>query len=177
MNDNQPWPRMNQAAASHVVRVLAQHATWRLADMPADYGLPLAACLREEASSLLVTVTDGALSPCVAALTGALKAARSDGLIIGSTPVGAPQIALGLWCSGQVVWHRPLFAWLAADNVMWLVPARKERDWRNPAFKLTARHLRADLLPWQTAAERSAGFARAAATLDKSNDGAVDGLR
>ena len=177
MNDNRPWLRMNQPAASHVVRILAQHATWRLVEMPADYGLPLAACLYEKTNALLVTVTDGALAPCVDALTGALKATRSDGLVIGSTLGIAPEIALGLWCSGQVVWHRPLFAWLAADEVMWLVPARPERDWRNPAFKLTARHLRADLVPWQSAGERSAGFARAAATLDESNDGALDGLR
>ena len=177
MNDNQCWPRMGQAVTSHVVRMLAHHAAWQLVEMPGDYGLPLAACLHEETSALLVTVTDGALAPCVAALTSALKAARSDGLIIGSTPAAAPQIALGLWCSGQVVWHQPLFVWMAADDVMWLVPTRKERDWRNPAFKLTARHLRADLLPWQTAGERSGGFVRAAATLDKSNDGAVDGLR
>jgi hypothetical protein len=84
--------------------------------------------------------------------------------------------ALELWCSGQVVWHRPLFAWLAADAVIWLVPAGKDRDWRNPAFKLAPRHLRADLVPWRTAGERNAGFSRAAAALTESTDGAVDGL-
>lgn len=166
MNDNDPWPKMNQATASRTAKVLARQATWQLAEMPAYYGLPLAGFLNDEARALLVAVCDGLLAPVVAATTATLIETRSDAAIIGVPQGGSnlPQVALGLWWSGHVRWHCPLLPWTGADGVMWLVPARnKTATWRNPAFKLIARRLRGDLLPWRSDKERLDGFVRAAA--------------
>ncbi|WP_237237699.1 hypothetical protein [Sphingomonas melonis] len=76
MNDNEPWPRIGQAMNSHVVRTLAQAAGWRLTDMPADLGLPLAGCLYSEANHLLVTTMNGNLAASIAVMDSALLATR-----------------------------------------------------------------------------------------------------
>lgn len=177
MSKIQPWPVMGQAVASRAVNVLARYAAWRLTPCAPYHGLPLAGFLEEEAAALLVAVTDGVLSTACAGMHVPLCESRSDGLILSSTTIqhGLPEIALGLWRSGQVTWHWPLLAWLAVDATMWLVPARDDRSRDDPAFKLVARHLRADLVPWRTDRERSAGFARATEALaDESADAAED---
>ncbi|WP_294192852.1 hypothetical protein [uncultured Sphingomonas sp.] len=56
---------------SHVVRTLAHAAGWRLTDMPADLGLPLAGCLNSEANHLLVTTTVANLAASIAAMDSA----------------------------------------------------------------------------------------------------------
>jgi len=167
MNDNRPWPRIGQAGKSHAVRVLARAAGWHLADMPADLGLPLAGCLYNGANSLLVTVTDGALAPCIAAIDQSLVATRSDALIACLGQEGPlPEIALGLWRSGRATWHWPLLPWAAPDGAMWLVYAPDGRGAASrAAFKLIPRHPRADFIPWASVAERDAGFFRSAALL------------
>ena len=171
MNDNQPWPRIGQAGNSHVVRVLARAAGWHLAEMPADLGLPLAGCLYNEANSLLVTVTDGALAPCVAAMNWSLVSTRSDALIacVGQDGI-LPKVALGLWRSGRATWHWPLLPWAAPDGAMWLVYAPDGRGAASrAAFKLIPRHLRGDFIPWASVAERGVGFARSASLLADCN--------
>lgn len=174
MNDNTHWPVMGRAAASHAAKVLARHASWQLAEVAAYHGLPFAGFLHDEASALLVAVTDGALAPASAAMHGALLSSRSDGLIIGETldNAGLPQVALGLWWSGLVAWHAPMLPWVGEDGSMWLVPAEAAQRY-DPAcaFPLVARHMRGDVLPWTTQDERSAGLARAAAALAQPDGG------
>lgn len=165
MNDNQPWPLVGQAAASRAAEILARYATWQLAACAAYDGLPLAGFLQEQTIALLVAVTDEALSPAVAAMHGSLLETRSDGLIIGAerSRRGLPEIALGLWRSGRVTWHQPLVPWLAEDGAMWLVPAPVAPAGSQSAYKLGARHLRADTVPWRAETERRNGFIRAIA--------------
>ena len=165
MNDNHPWPVMGQAAASHAAKVIARHVTWQLAGCAAYERLPLAGFLQEKTIALLVAVTDEALPPAVAAMHGSLLETRSDGLIIGAegSRRGLPEIALGLWRSGRVTWHQPLVPWLAEDGAMWLVPAPVAPAGSQSAYKLVARHLRADMLPWRRGTERHDGLTRAAA--------------
>lgn len=168
MNDNHHWPLMGQAAASHAAKVLARYATWQLATCPAYYGLPLAGFLHDQSYTMLVAVTDGALAPASAAMHGTLLDYRSDGMIIGTTlgDAGLPEVALGLWRSGAVAWHAPMLPWVAEDEAMWLVPAEAtQRDTDARAFRLVARNMRGDLLPWTTEDQRSAGLARAVAAL------------
>jgi hypothetical protein len=168
MNDNTHWPVMGRAAASRAAKVLAHYASWQLAEVAADYGLPLAGFLHEEASALLVAVTDGALAPAAAMMNASLIATRSDGLIISETlsDAGAPQVAFGLWWSGVTTWHVPMLPWLGEDDVMWLAPGDPARGVAaDRAFRLVARRIRGDFLPWRTGEERLAGLARAAAAL------------
>lgn len=163
MNDNEPWPRIGQAMNSHVVRTLAQAAGWQLTDMPADLGLPLAGCLYSEANHLLVTTTVGNLATSIAAMDSALVETRSDALII-KTPAedGMPGFALGLWHSGRVTWHWMLTLWVDVDADLWLVPTPDKRDGTAASgFRLTARHLRVEEVPWRTAYERADGLVRA----------------
>ncbi len=163
MNDNEPWPRIGQAMNSHVVRKLARAAGWRLTEMPADVGLPLAGCLYNEANDLLVTTTDDKLATAIAAMDGALIATRSDALIV-RTPAGngLPDFALGLWRSGRITWHWHLTLWVEVDASMWLVPTENRRDGTAASgFRLTARHLRIEEVPWRTVRERDDGLVRA----------------
>lgn len=167
MNDNSHWPLVGRAAMSRAAKIFARRANWRLAEVAAYHGLPLAGFLFDEATALLVAVTDGALAPASAAMHGALLSSRSDGLIIAETrDASLPQVALGVWRSGLVAWHAPMLPWVGEDGSMWLVPAESARR-DNPAcaFRLIARHVRGDVLPWTTQDERSGGFARAAAAL------------
>jgi len=172
MNNNQPWPRMGQAAASRAASILARHATWQLAACAASDGLPLAAFLQEKTIALLVAATEGALPRAAAVMHGSLLETRSDGLIVG--PAGAqhglPEIALGLWRSGRVTWHQPLLPWLAADDAMWLVPAGDTSADAPSAYKLVARHLRAGNVPWRTETERYDGFTRATPAFDEAGE-------
>lgn len=163
MNDNEPWPRIGQAMSSHVVRTLSRAAGWRLTDMPADLGLPLAGCLYSEANDLLVTTTDGKLATSIAAIDGALVATRSDALIVRTPAENAkPDFALGLWRSGRITWHWLLTLWVDVDGGLWLVPTPDKRDGTAaPGFRLTARHLRIEEAPWRTVRERSDGLVRA----------------
>jgi len=163
MNDNEPWPRIGQAMNSHVVRILAHAAGWRLTDMPADLGLPLAGCLYNEANHLLVTTTVGNLATSIAAMDNALITTRSDALIVRATTDDAmPGFALGLWHSGRVTWHWMLTLWVDVDTGVWLVPGPDERDSTAASgFRLTARHLRVEEVPWRTAHERADGLVRA----------------
>jgi hypothetical protein len=163
MNDNEPWPRIGQAMNSHVVHTLARAAGWRLADMPADLGLPLAGCLYNEANDLLVTTTDGKLATSIAAMDSALIATRSDALIIRTAAENAlPDFALGLWRSGRITWHRLLTLWGDVDAGLWFVPTPGKRDATAASgFRMTARHLRIEEAPWQTVRERGDGFVRA----------------
>jgi hypothetical protein len=163
MNDNEPWPRIGQAMNSHVVRTLAQAAGWQLTDMPADLGLPLAGCLYSETNHLLVTTMNGNLAASIAAMESALMETRSDALII-RTPVedAMPGFALGLWHSGRVTWHWMLTLWADADAGLWLVPVPDKRDGTAASgFRLTARHLRVEEVPWRTAHGRADGLVRA----------------
>jgi hypothetical protein len=163
MNDNEPWPRIGQAMNSRVVRTLAHAAGWRLTDMPADLGLPLAGCLYNEANGLLITTTSGKLVTSVAAMDSALVATRSDALII-RTPVenALPDFALGLWRSGRITWHWLLTLWVDVDAGLWLVPTPNRRDGTAASgFRLTARHLRIEEVPWRTVRERDDGLVRA----------------
>ena len=163
MNDNEPWPRIGQAMNSRVVRTLAHAAGWRLTDMPADLGLPLAGCLYNEANDLLITTTSGKLVTSVAAMDSALVATRSDALII-RTPVenALPDFALGLWRSGRITWHWLLTLWVDVDAGLWLVPTPNRRDGTAASgFRLTARHLRIEEVPWRTVRERDDGLVRA----------------
>lgn len=162
MNDNQPWPVMGQAAASSAAQVLARYARWQLVACAAYHGLPLAGFLHDETTALLVAVTDGPLDTASAAMRGALVTTRSDGLIIGRmTSDGLPEIALGLWRSGDVTRHMPLLPWLGSDDVMWVVPANNAACRPVQAYKLVARYLRGDVLPWQTVQDLRLGFDRA----------------
>jgi hypothetical protein len=164
MNDNEPWLLMHRTAASSIVQTLARHASWQLAAMPADYGLPLAACLYDERSMLLVAKVEGHLASCTAALGDTLRSTRSDGLIVRTTARGIPEMALGLWSGGRVRWHWPLYAWLATNGVLWLAPVRCSDRW-DGAFRLTGRRLHAAAVPWDSKHERNAGFARASIDL------------
>jgi len=172
MNNNRPWPLMGQAAVSRAAKILARHATWQLAACAASDGLPLAGFLQEKTLALLVAVTDGALPEAADAMHGSLLETRSDGLIIG--PAGSqhrlPEIALGLWRSGQVTWHQPLLPWLTEDGAMWLVPVADTSADLPSAYKLVARHLRADTLPWRTGTERRDGFTRATAAFGEAGE-------
>jgi len=163
MNDNEPWPRIGQAMHSHVVRTLAHTAGWRLTEMPADVGLPLAGCLYNEANDLLVTTTVGNLATSIAAMDSALIATRSDALIVRIPAKSAlPDFALGLWRSGQITGHWRLTLWVDGDAGLWLVPTPGKRDSTNASgFRLTARHLRIEETPWRTVRERGDGLARA----------------
>ncbi len=162
MNDNQPWPVMGQAAASRAAQVLARYATWQLVACAAYHGLPLAGFLHDETTALLVAGADGPLDTASASMHGSLVTTRSDGLIIGRmTSDGLPEIGLGLWQSGDVTWHIPLRPWLGPDDVMWLVHSNGAACRPSPAYKLVARHLRGDALPWQTEQDRRLGFDRA----------------
>ena len=163
MNDNEPWPRIGQAMNSHVVRILARAAGWRLTEMPADAGLPLAGCLYNEANDLLVTTTDGKLATYIAAMDSALVATRSDAMIIRTPAESAlPDFALGLWRSGRITWHWLLTLWVDVDAGFWLVPTPNKRDATAASgLRLTARHLRIEEAPWWTVRERGDGFVRA----------------
>lgn len=163
MNDNEPWPRIGQAMNSHVVRTLAQAAGWRLTEMPADLGLPLAGCLYSEANHLLVTTTVSNLAASIAAMDSALLATRSDALIVRATAEDAmPGFALGLWHSGRVTWHWMLTLWVDVDAGLWLVPTPDKRDGTAASgFRLTGRHLCVEEVPWRTAHERADGLVRA----------------
>jgi hypothetical protein len=161
---------MGQAAASRAVRTLARCATWELAEVAAYHPMPLPGFLYEEAATLFVAVVDGRRAPAIAAMHGSLLAMRSDGLLVRVSVGGRdlPEVALGLWRSGRVVWHQPFLPWLGGDDVMWLVPAVDEADGQGcPAFPLAARRLRAGLPPWNTEGGRQSGFARAAAALSQ----------
>ena len=160
MNDNEPWPRIGQTMNSHVVRTLAHAGGWRLTEMPADVGLPLAGCLYNEANDLLVTTTDGKLATSIAAMNSALIATRSDALIIRTAAENAlPDFALGLWRSGRITWHWLLTLWVDVDGGLWLVPTADKRDGTVASgFKLTARHLCTEEAPWRTVRERSDGL-------------------
>lgn len=159
MNDNEPWPRIGQATNSHVVRTLAREAGWRLTDMPADLGLPLAGCLYNETNHLLITTMAGNLAASIPAMNGALVATRSDALIVGTTAEDAlPDFALGLWCSGRVTWHKLLTLWADVDAGLWLVPATGKRA---SAVRLSVRHLVIEEAPWRTVRERGDGLVRA----------------
>ena len=130
--------------------------------MPADLGLPLAGCLYNEANDLLVTTTDDKLATAIAAMDGALIATRSDALIV-RTPAGngLPDFALGLWRSGRITWHWLLTLWVDVDGGLWLVPTPDKRDGTAASgFRLTARHLRVEEVPWRTAHERADGYCR-----------------
>jgi len=163
MNDNEPWPRIGQAMNSRAVRTLAHAAGWRLTDMPADIGLPLAGCLYNEANDLLITTTGGKLATSVAAMDSALIATRSDALIVSTSPDNAlPDFALGLWRSGRVTWHWLLTLWVDADTGLWLVPTPGKRNGTAASgFRLTPRHLRIEEAPWRTVRERADGLVRA----------------
>lgn len=168
MNDNTHWPLMGRAAASRAAKILARYANWQLVEVAAYHGLPLAGFLHNETTALLVAVTDGALAPAMAAMKSSLLSSRSDALIIAETPndAGLPQVALGLWWSGLVAWHAPLLPWVGEDGTMWAVPAGPaRRDTETRAFRLVARHLRGDFVPWTTEDQRTAGLARARAAL------------
>ena len=173
MNDNTHWPVMGRAAASHAAKVLARYASWQLAEVAAYHGLPLAGFLHEEAGALLVAVTDGALAPAVAMMSTPLIATRSDGLIISETAsdAGPPQVALGLWRTGLVTWHVPVLPWLGGDNVMWLVPEEPASNGeQGRAFRLVARLMPANFLPWMSEEQRLVGLARAAAVLARGEE-------
>lgn len=163
MNDNEPWPRIGQAMNSHVVHTLARAAGWRLAEMPADLGLPLAGCLYNEANDLLVATTDGKLATSIAALDSALVATRSDALIVRTPADNAlPDFALGLWRSGRITWHWLLTLWIDVHAGLWLVPTPGKRDATAASgFRLTARHIRIEDAPWRTVRERGDGLVRA----------------
>ncbi|MDR6125885.1 hypothetical protein QE361_001467 [Sphingomonas sp. SORGH_AS802] len=177
MNDNEPWPRIGQAMNSHVVRTLAHAARWRLTDMPADLGLPLAGCLYSEANHLLVTTTIGNLAASIAAMDSALLATRSDALIVrAAAEDGMPGFALGLWHSGRVIWHWMLTLWVGVDAGLWLVPTPDKRDGTAASgFRLTARHLRVEEVPWRTAHERADGLVRAIRMLVHGERGTASG--
>jgi hypothetical protein len=148
---------------SHVVHTLARAAGWRLAEMPADLGLPLAGCLYNEANDLLVATTDGKLATSLAALDSALVATRSDALIVRTPADNAlPDFALGLWRSGRITWHWLLTLWIDVHAGLWLVPTPSKRDATAASgFRLTARHIRIEDAPWRTMRERSDGLVRA----------------
>ncbi|WP_294239880.1 hypothetical protein [uncultured Sphingomonas sp.] len=177
MNDNEPWPRIGQAMNSHVVRILAQAAGWRLTDMPADLGLPLAGCVYSEANHLLVTTTVGNLAASIAAMDSALLATRSDALIVRATAEdGMLGFALGLWHSGRVTWHWMLTLWVDVDAGLWLVPTSDKRDGTAASgFRLTAHHLRVEEVPWRTAHERADGLVRAIRLLAHGERGTTSG--
>ncbi len=177
MKDNEPWPRIGQAMNSHVVRRLAHSAGWRLAEMPADLGLPLAGCLYSEANHLLVTTTVGKLAASIAAMDSALVETRSDALIIRTPAEDAlPGFALGLWHSGRVTWHWMLTLWVDVDAGLWLVPTPDKRDGTaTSGFRLTARHLHVEEVPWRTAHERGDGLVRAIRLLIHGERGAASG--
>jgi hypothetical protein len=163
MNDNEPWPKIGQAGNSPVVQALARTAGWRLTEIPADLGLPLAGCLYNEANDLLVTATDGKLIASITAMDSALVATRSDAIIV-RTPEGAalPEFALGLWRSGRVTWHWLLALWVGIDAGLWLIPTSHQRDaTAATGFRLTARHLCVEGVPWRTMRERDDGLVRA----------------
>ena len=163
MNDNQPWPKIGQAMKSHVVRTLARAAKWRLTEMPADVGLPLAGCLYNQANDLLVTTTDGELAASIATLDSALIATRSDALIVRLPAENAlSDFALGLWASGRITWHWLLTLWVDDDAGLWLVPTSRNPDATAASgFRLTARHLRIEEAPWRTVGEPGDGLLRA----------------
>lgn len=168
MNDNEPWPRIGQASRSQVIRALAHAAGWQLTEMPADLGLPLAGCLYNDKNDLLVAETNGPLVACIAAMDGALLRTRSDALIV-STRQGdvLPDLALGIWRSGQTTWHGLLSLWVGVDPGLWLVPSENGYDVTVASgVRLTAHHLRVEDAPWRTTAERAAGFTRAIGVLN-----------
>ena len=168
MNDNNPWPLIGQAAASRVAQILAKHACWNLAPMPADLGMPLAAFLHDEAALLLVAVTDDPLPSAAAAMTRSLLDTRSDGLIIANErdPWFPPQMALGKWASGTVTWHLPLLPWADEAGAIWLTPSSDIAIHQGaPAFKLIARHLKPSAMPWVGDVDRLAGLDRATTIL------------
>ena len=168
MNDNDPWPLIGQAAASRVAKILAQHACWNLATMPAYLGMPLAAFLHDEAALLLIAVTDDALPPAAAAMTRSLLDTRSDGLIIANErdPWFPPHMALGKWASGTVTWHVPMLPWADEAGSIWLIPASDISIHQGaPAFKLIARHLKPSAMPWVGDVGRLAGLDRATTIL------------
>ena len=168
MNDNNPWPSVGQAAASRVAQILARHACWNLAAMPADLGMPLAAFLHDEAALLLIAVTDDTLPPAAAAMTRSLLDTRSDGLIIANErdPWFPPQMALGKWASGTVTWHLPMLPWADEAGAIWLTPSSDISIQHDaPAFKLIARQLKPSPMPWVSDVDRLAGLDRATAML------------
>lgn len=168
MNDTNPWPVLGQAAASRVARNLARQACWTLAAMPADYGMPLAAFLKEEASALLIAVTDAALANAAAAMTQSLVETRSDGLIIANERAHwfPPIMALGRWTPGTISWHLPMLPWAGEDDSIWLVPGFDMSVGTDAAaFKLVARYLKPAPLPWTNEIERLAGLDRSVTLL------------
>ena len=168
MNNDKSWPLLGQAAASRVAQILAQHACWNLAAMPADLGMPLAAFLHDEAALLLIAVTDDLLPPAAAAVTRSLLDTRSDGLIIANErdPWFPPQMALGKWASGRVTWHLPMLPWADEAGAIWLTPASDiSIHQRAPAFKLIAGQLKPSAKPWVGDVGRLAGLDRATTIL------------
>lgn len=171
MNDNNTWPVLGEAAASRVAKILAARAGWKLAEVAADHGMPLAGFLENEATALLIAVTRDPLQLAAAQMESALIAGRCDGLIIAdeSDPWFPPLIAIGAWQSGKVAWHLPMLPYTDCDDTLWLVPQNMvDIDAGAPAFRLVARYLRPEPLPWRDDVERLAGLDRAATLLRRS---------
>lgn len=165
MIENPNWPLLGRAAASRVAQILARHAGWSLKQVPHDYSLPLAACMENKATDLLVTVAGGSLALCAAAMQRTLKDTRSDALIIAdeSEPWSPPTFAIGRWRSGKVNWHVPLLPWSSDGRTIWLVPAANTAKADHAsAFRLAAHYLVAEPVPWLDESQRLAGLDRAA---------------
>jgi hypothetical protein len=168
MTHHPHWPSLGRAAASRVAKILGHHAGWSLAQAPYDDGLPLAACLMHQPTALLITVASRDLALCAAAMEETLLAARADALIIADErgPWFPPLCAVGHWRGGTVTWHQPLLPWSADGQTIWLVPAQQVAvDDGAPAFRLVARYLKPEPVPWADERGRLAGLERASSLL------------
>ena len=168
MTNTPNWPRLGQTASSHVAQILAGLATWRLSQLPFDLGLPLAACLENQPTALLVVVADGDLAVTAAAMEPTLLDTRSDLLLIAdeTDPWFPPLCCIGIWRGGNVTWHQPLIPWLSGDQKIWLVPAHDTAiaDGAS-AFQLVARYLKPEPMPWANESKRLRGLELADALL------------
>ncbi|MES3154882.1 hypothetical protein [Sphingomonas faeni] len=171
MNDNNTWPVLGEAAASRVAKILAARAGWKLAEVAADHGMPLAGFLENEATALLIAVTRDPLQLAAAQMESALIAGRCDGLIIADErdPWFPPRMSLGHWQSGKVSWYLPMLPYEDRHDTLWLVPHNTvDINPGAPAFRLVARYLRPEPLPWRDDVERLAGLDRGATLLRRS---------
>lgn len=155
--------RLAEARARVVTLAIAGQAQWQVREAGLDLPPPAAGYLYVLQAHLLLVPTSAGIAFAQRQAEPAIRAARSDALIVSRPGNGPPVLALGLWTRAATAWPEGLVPWLSRAGALWLsVPSAMTAPL---AYELTAAPLKAMPAPWCFTGEFEAGATRAAAWL------------
>ena len=155
--------RLAEARARVLTLAIAGQAQWQVREAGLDLPPPAASYLYVLQAHLLLVPTSAGIAFARRQAEPAIRAARSDALIVSRPGNGPPVLALGFWTRTATTWPEGLTPWLSRDGALWLtVPSITAAP---VAYPLTATPLKAMPAPWCFTGEFEAGATRAAAWL------------